>query len=1169
MRQVTRVDCGGDVLASPVPASSDHRKRRSKRGRRSCAARIRQYQLFACKRREQRRAVRSMRSDGASITKTVHSTSSGNSSPSVVSLENPLRSPGLASLVSRTHITAFHETNRNVVSHRIINFISWNVQSLVQTDGEDIRICSPLASGARKLDDLIHALSVSRVDIAFVQETKWFGDFKMDVVFGGGGVWSVISSSRPLPSAGQPRNRGEGVAVILSPAFTEMLSDGKIIVTPISSRMISCTMSSCDQIFYFLCVYAPTAGRSGSVIDDDQDDFLRELDDHISTLPENYCKIICGDFNAEVGSRSFEQSLGSFGHGTCTDAGRKLLNFCSSNNLCIAGSFFPKRHEKHKITHQRNATNGRCIDHWIVQRDRLGFCNDVQAVENLVFGHFTDHVPLLIKLKLPFNADVRRAGRQCRSRAQNWKSLQLSQVKQAFNSNFKNRMNENASPDDVELQWQKIKGSLVAALSETVPVQRKHKEWFRASEQSLVPLRDACYQSQRRYLDTRSEDCRQLWSQARSAYKNACANAKDTWLASMAENIKREVEQKGSGAAWDGIAKIKSVFAGRKPARIQRLKKPDGSTCSTEAEEVEVAANHVETGLNKIFDYSRFNEIKHLIRQRPQREELAANFSDEEFEIAVGRLKPSTAPGKSGIRTEALKALLDDGKDVIKSFLRKLWTGACLVQDFKDALITMLPKKGDLSSIKNWRNISLLEVVGKLMALLVLGRLENLVESELPEEQCAYRRGRRCEDLIFWARSYIEKVSCSEGEKGVLTFVDFSSAFDSIPRVIIDDCLSLLGAPQHLVNLVMQFHTGNRVTVKMGSAESAEFTTSSGLRQGDCLAGCLFNIVVALMIEVWKQRIPKHDERWRSSPRNLSESPALLREMSGDCYEPLLAIYADDIADASPDLETAVKKLENMIEISGSFGLVVNLAKTKIMIIGADSVPVFVDVAGGQIEIVDHFDYLGARLHCSGKISSDVDLKIQKGFHAFGALRSILSDRDISLTVRSFLYSACVISVVFYGSGMWGATQKDVLKMRKFHRHCIRIITNVGRRQQREQRIYSQDLLSLTNLPDVEDILLARRLGWLGHVCRMANYRLPKLALYSWVNCAKARKGPRSNWSRMISADLRSLGVGTSWQQQATSENGKNWKTLIEDAVKEQRLQRIAETNDRRLRTRH
>jgi len=67
-----------------------------------------------------------------------------------------------------------------------------------------------------------------------------------------------------------------------------------------------------------------------------------------------------------------------------------------------------------------------------------------------------------------------------------------------------------------------------------------------------------------------------------------------------------------------------------------------------------------------------------------------------------------------------------------------------LPQDFKDAsIIHLYKRKGSRNSYDNHRGISLLSIAGKILARVLLKRLNAHLEREvLPESQCGFRAGR-------------------------------------------------------------------------------------------------------------------------------------------------------------------------------------------------------------------------------------------------------------------------------------------------------------------------------------------------------------------------------------------------------------------------------------------
>ena len=68
-----------------------------------------------------------------------------------------------------------------------------------------------------------------------------------------------------------------------------------------------------------------------------------------------------------------------------------------------------------------------------------------------------------------------------------------------------------------------------------------------------------------------------------------------------------------------------------------------------------------------------------------------------------------------------------------------------------------IPKKGNLKVCDNWRGISLLDVVGKVLGTVIQYRLKLIAEDVLPDSQSEFRTGRGCIDMIFVDRQLVEK----------------------------------------------------------------------------------------------------------------------------------------------------------------------------------------------------------------------------------------------------------------------------------------------------------------------------------------------------------------------------------------------------------------------------
>ena len=83
----------------------------------------------------------------------------------------------------------------------------------------------------------------------------------------------------------------------------------------------------------------------------------------------------------------------------------------------------------------------------------------------------------------------------------------------------------------------------------------------------------------------------------------------------------------------------------------------------------------------------------------------------------------------------------------------------------------------------NHRGISLLSIAGKILAKILLNRLNTHLDQAglIPESQCGFRKDRGTIDMIFTARQLQEK--CQEQNVDLyMTVVDLTKALDTVSR---------------------------------------------------------------------------------------------------------------------------------------------------------------------------------------------------------------------------------------------------------------------------------------------------------------------------------------------------------------------------------------------------
>lgn len=96
-------------------------------------------------------------------------------------------------------------------------------------------------------------------------------------------------------------------------------------------------------------------------------------------------------------------------------------------------------------------------------------------------------------------------------------------------------------------------------------------------------------------------------------------------------------------------------------------------------------------------------------------------------------------------------------------------------EQFADSLTVLLHKKGDLTNISNYRPISLLSAMYKLLMRTILLRIERSLDHAIDKKQAGFRKGLSTTHQILSVCQLIER--CNEYQMPLfLCFVDYAKA---------------------------------------------------------------------------------------------------------------------------------------------------------------------------------------------------------------------------------------------------------------------------------------------------------------------------------------------------------------------------------------------------------
>src|SRR5215469_12076503 len=162
---------------------------------------------------------------------------------------------------------------------------------------------------------------------------------------------------------------------------------------------------------------------------------------------------------------------------------------------------------------------------------------------------------------------------------------------------------------------------------------------------------------------------------------------------------------------------------------------------------------------------------------------------------------------------------------------------------------------GNKRKCENYRGITLLPTAYKLFANIIKNRLNEHLEDKIVEEQCGFRQGRSCTDVIFTVQQIIAKRK-EHNLPLFLLFIDYEKAYDNVNRDKLWEMMENK-IPNYLLNTIKCIYINTKVRIKFNDGISEPISTNKGVRQGCGLSPTLFNIYINKIVQEFKIVIKK------------------------------------------------------------------------------------------------------------------------------------------------------------------------------------------------------------------------------------------------------------------------------------------------------------------------
>ena len=370
-----------------------------------------------------------------------------------------------------------------------------------------------------------------------------------------------------------------------------------------------------------------------------------------------------------------------------------------------------------------------------------------------------------------------------------------------------------------------------------------------------------------------------------------------------------------------------------------------------------------------------------------EKEKCEGPISDEECRLALSKMNKNKAPGVSGLTPEFFIHFWEELSGIVIEYINNAFQHGFFINQ-RRGVVTLIPKKGQQSDLRNRRPICLLDVLYKLVAKVIANRLGLVVEKLICPDQTGFVKGRYIGENLRLLSDVIEYCQI-ENHESVIVACDYRSAFDSLEHEFLFEALKAYNFGENLIGWIKVLYSDASLAIINNGLCSRWFSCQRGTFQGSPLSGILF----ILAIEILAINI-------RSSV-NISGI-----NISG--IEAKISMYADDITLLLKDSKSGAEALRIIDKFSKASGLHLNLDKCHAMWLGKGKEK---RDAIGEIKAVDKMKVLGIWFSAS---KSSLQDNMEPVMKKIDNTINIWSQRSITIKGRITITRALIASQIVY-----------------------------------------------------------------------------------------------------------------------------------------------------------
>ena len=408
-------------------------------------------------------------------------------------------------------------------------------------------------------------------------------------------------------------------------------------------------------------------------------------------------------------------------------------------------------------------------------------------------------------------------------------------------------------------------------------------------------------------------------------------------------------------------------------------------------------------------------------------------ISTNDVKEAIEKLKDYSAPGLDNIPPKVIKELKEELSVPLTILFQKSMERGKVPDDWREANVTPLFKKGSKADPRNDRPVSLTNLIGKTMERVVKEALTKHIESNnlLSNSQHGFRSGRSTQTNLIEYLNVTTKW-LDEGRNFDVLYCDFAKEFDKVCHKRLLVKLKEAGVDGKVLNWLQDWLKGRKQRVRIDDEFSEWIEVLSSVVQGSVLGGILFDIFID--------------------------------DIDDATLEALVWKFADDTKAAKIiETEDDGKKMQDIVDSLAAWaerwGMAFNVKKCKVLHFGRTNPRFKYFMNGEEVETAKEEKDLGVYIEESLKPARQCAVAAKAANFTLGQIQRAFHYRKKEQIVP--LYKTFVRPRLEHAVAAWSPwLESDIKSLEKIQERLIRMLSDV-RGQTYEEKLKDAGLTTL------------------------------------------------------------------------------------------------------------